>query len=336
MSIEKIIGQNLAKKIARQSIKNEQVSHAYVIEGPVGIGKKEFALNFAKGITCKDIKDDACDKCRDCIRIEHGNHPDIYWIKPDGKSIKNDQIEEIQRHMNRKTFEADKNIFILESAETMTVQAQNRFLKMLEEPTGDSVIIFLTSNEHILLPTIISRCTKIKLNNLPQSEIMQYMEDKYQLTSSNARLIANFSYGIIGRAEMLHGSEDFTVIKDKAKDIFILLLSNDENDFLEVLDAFDSIKDEIHTVLEMLNFFFRDLAVLDATENNNIIINNDNIKTIEKYSDIIGYAKALKYIEYIEEAKKDFNSNINYNLTIKNLFLKIQEERHGKSRRSSI
>ena len=336
MSFDKILGQELPKRIIRKALVNDSFSHAYILEGPKGIGKLTFAKTIAKALFCERLKDDSCEVCNNCRRIENGNYPDLYIIKPDGNSIKDIQIEEIQRNMNRKPFEANFNVFIIENADVMTTKAQNRFLKKLEEPTGNTIIMFLTENDNILLPTILSRCSKIKLSSLPENKISDYMIDKYKISRKEAELIAAFSYGVIGRADKLYESEEFIEIKEASEKIFETFMENESRSILDLIDLFESNKEDIKEILEMLVFQFRDIAILNVTENNKMIINIDNIKTIQKHSDIIGYMKSINIIQTIEIAKKDLSGNLNFNLVIKNMLLRMQEERNGKSSWSKI
>ncbi|CAG7651990.1 hypothetical protein PAESOLCIP111_06434 [Paenibacillus solanacearum] len=157
MSFQSIAGQDRVKRILQNSLRTDKVSHAYIFTGPSGTGRSAMAKEFAKAIYCQVLKDDACGECLNCRKVEHGNHPDLHWVVPDGASIKIEQIRELQQQFAYRATASGTKMYVLEKAETMTVQAANSLLKFLEEPTSHVVAILITENGHALLPTIRSR-----------------------------------------------------------------------------------------------------------------------------------------------------------------------------------
>jgi DNA polymerase-3 subunit delta' len=157
MSFQSIPGQERVKRILQNSLRTDKVSHAYIFTGQTGTGRREMALAFAQALYCKVLPDDACGECLDCRKVEHGNHPDLHWLRPDGASIKIEQIRELQKQFAYRAGASGLKMYILENADTMTVQAANSLLKFLEEPTSRVVAILITDNGQALLPTIRSR-----------------------------------------------------------------------------------------------------------------------------------------------------------------------------------
>lgn len=115
------------------------------------------AKAFAMALYCKVLPDDACGECLDCRKVEHGNHPDLYWLAPEGASIKIEQIRELQKQFAYRSTASGMKMYVLESADRMTVQAANSLLKFLEEPASQVVAVLITDNGQALLPTIRSR-----------------------------------------------------------------------------------------------------------------------------------------------------------------------------------
>lgn len=161
MSFQHILGQERVKKILQKGLCSDKLSHAYLFSGPQGTGRMSMALNFTKALFCERLKDDACGKCLSCRKIEHGNHPDVHMIAPEGQSIKIDQIRELQREFSYRTQATGRKVYIMEQAEKMTVQAANSMLKFLEEPTSPVVAILVTENGQAMLPTIQSRTQRV-------------------------------------------------------------------------------------------------------------------------------------------------------------------------------
>ena len=154
---------DVAERI-KAAIVSDRLSHAYIIEGDSLSWRNEFAIDVAKAVLCREEPGVGCDKCSICRRIEHGNYQDLYTVDSDNHSVKDKDILELQQNlMNIPTGEGDRNIAIVSDADTMTVRAQNRFLKTLEEPQGGTLIMLLVENSEKLLPTIRSRCQTIRL-----------------------------------------------------------------------------------------------------------------------------------------------------------------------------
>ncbi len=164
---ENIIGNDNVKKSLIQTIENNKISHSYLFVGPSGIGKKLIAIEFAKSIT----------------KIEHEN-PDFSIIKPDGNSIKIEQIRELQKKIQEKPIISNKKVYIIDDADLMTIEAQNCLLKTLEEPPEFVSIILIGSNENSFLITIKSRCMIIHFNKIEDEIIKKYIEEKYHINVS--------------------------------------------------------------------------------------------------------------------------------------------------------
>ena len=157
MSFEQIMGQDRAKAVIKRALSTKRVAHAYLFAGPSGSGRREMAQAFAQALFCERGGSDACGVCLECRKVLHGNHPDLHVIAPDGATVKIDQIRTLQRELSYRSVQAGYKIYIIESAETMTVQASNSLLKFLEEPPSPVVAILLAPSAQAVLPTILSR-----------------------------------------------------------------------------------------------------------------------------------------------------------------------------------
>jgi DNA polymerase-3 subunit delta' len=159
--------QPLAGRIITNSIKKDRISHAYLIQGERGTGKEAIASLIAKGLFCTDKHGiEPCQACNMCKRIDSGNHPDVHWVVPDGKSIKIEQIRNLQKEFTYSGLESNKKVYIIKAADTLTSNAANRILKFLEEPARQTTAIMLTENSSAIIPTIRSRCQVIDLQPL--------------------------------------------------------------------------------------------------------------------------------------------------------------------------
>ena len=197
---------NLIKRLDN-IVKDNKISHAYIFEGSGCIDKKCFADSFIKGILCSKNLGENCGACSICSKVDHDNHEDIIYISAEGGSIKDADIVEMQDKLKTKPF-GERNIVVIEDSDTMTLRAQNRLLKTLEEPPGKAVIILLSENIENLVQTIQSRCVKYRIN--------YFGSDNYDSMMAKASAVAKMScdrepfYKVKKEIEELMGSAEDT------------------------------------------------------------------------------------------------------------------------------
>jgi DNA polymerase III subunit delta' len=166
MSFQQVEGQLQVIELLQRSLREDRVAHAYCFAGPEGTGKKKTALAFAQAIHCETKQDDACDRCRTCLQIAREHHPDVYWLRPDGSSIKMEQVRQLQKAFLYRPSEQITRVIVMEQADLLTVQAANSLLKFLEEPVSWMVTILLTEKIDAMLATILSRCQILRFIQL--------------------------------------------------------------------------------------------------------------------------------------------------------------------------
>lgn len=147
----------------RRSLERGRIAHAYLFYGPRGSGKEAMARTLAKALNCLEKDSDSCDCCDSCRRIDEAVHPDVYWVRPESKSrrITVDKIREFERAINLKPTMARMKVGVIVDADCMNEEAANAFLKTLEEPPAQTIILLLTAQPQRLLPTVLSRCLRI-------------------------------------------------------------------------------------------------------------------------------------------------------------------------------
>ncbi len=299
MSFEKIIGNNKIKNELIKAFNTNSVAHSYIFSGQYGIGKKQIAIEFAKMILCLNKDKSPCGECKSCIELENDNNPDFNIIKPDGK-IKIEQIRKMLEKVYEKPIISDKKVYIIDDAETMTIEAQNCLLKTLEEPPEYIIIILITSNESNLINTIKSRCLKLTFNSLENGELKQYLENKLEFQNISETMLENFE-GSVGKAlkvkekQELYSNMETTLKNFNCNSVIDLI-----NNATEIYKG----KENINEILEYFNIYFLK-------------------KAKEEYNNASKYVKA---IEIIEDTKKRLVYNSNYDMTIDNLLINIWEE----------
>jgi len=166
MAFHDIIGQDKAINILVRTMQRGRIASSYLFAGEPGIGKKYTAVTLAKALNCLTSLGDACDECPSCKKIDSGIHPDFLLISPESGQIRIEEIRAIDEMLSLKAFEGRYKVVIVDDADTMNQYAANAFLKRLEEPPGESLIILVSSNPARLPDTIRSRCSRINFTPL--------------------------------------------------------------------------------------------------------------------------------------------------------------------------
>jgi len=295
MNFSKIVGNEKIKQNLIKILNNNNISHSYMFVGTKGIGKKEFAKEFAKGILCIDDKEKPCEQCKSCIEFENNNNPDYYeiGILEDENSIKIDTIRQLQKRVQELPIVSDRKVYIIDDSEYMTKDAQNCLLKTLEEPPEFVTIILVVSNENMILNTIKSRCLKIYFNDISKEELKEYINENLNIKEFTENML-QASQGSIGKVNNIYENKDIYIQLDK-------IFSNIERycltEVISKLEVLHKNKEHIEEILEYINTIFINKAKQDT--------------------------KYIKYIFYVEETKRNINLNCNYDMCIDKLIFSI-------------
>ncbi len=323
MPFNKIIGQESAKKILRNSLDKGRTVNAYIFSGPEGVGKSLTARVFSQALNCIE-EDKPCGKCISCKKIQRDVHPDVRVVEGEGSSVKINQIRELQKDMGLRPYEGRSKVYIIKNAENMTPEAANCLLKTLEEPPEYGVIILITSNYLTLLPTIISRSQVISFYPLSQKDMERFLSDKLNDSPDRMRFFSAFSRGSPGEALKLVEEEEFIGLRDMCIELLdILMNKNNEKEVFLFVDGLIQRKNRIEEILNILIFLYRDLLLL-KTHNKETIIVNVDIK--EKLFDCAGKLSIEGFysiLEIIKETKKSLDSNVNFNIAVEVMLAKI-------------
>lgn len=215
---EEIKGHHEQRELFRRSIGRGRLSHAYVLCGPEGIGKQQFARLLAKSLFCRERTPeqlDACGDCRACRGFEAGSWPDYIEInRPEGKSqIPIDLLIGSHEHRGRQGLcyelamapqASERRIAIINDAQFLNAEGANALLKTLEEPPADALILLIVDNPDSLLPTIRSRCQLVRFFPLTESQISAILLSEEMCSDQNeASSIASMSEGSLALARQL-------------------------------------------------------------------------------------------------------------------------------------
>lgn len=188
-----------------------------IFAGPEGVGKRLAAIALAQLVNCAaPSASDACGMCASCRRIGRGVHPDVLIIEPgETGAIKIDQVRDAIERSAYRPFEGRRRVVIVDDADAMLGEAQHAMLKTLEEPPAASTFVLVTSRPDVLLPTVRSRCQRLRFGRLAPAEIASLLERAHGHTTADAHAAAAAAEGSIGRA-LEGGSEDYVEAREAA------------------------------------------------------------------------------------------------------------------------
>lgn len=308
MNSNEIIGHKDIIARLYEAVKNQHVASALLFSGPEGIGKKRVALHLAQALNCRQFSARGpCLECASCRKIAALNHPEVKIITKEekAKNLKIDQIIQLRADIALRPVEALKKVYIIDDAHILTREASNCLLKTLEEPPLSSLIILVTANPSALLLTIRSRCQNIGFKSLPAQEGMRRLQEEGNLGKDQADFLADFAGDSLGLAQTYL---EKGILEKKAE----------LDDFLQTIN-----EEDIAVVLSQAQSYGRD------KENAKIWLD------LLLYACVQRFLQAQKgpgqnrcpeeeIIDLILRAKKDMAVNINLQLVLENIFLRMR------------
>lgn len=327
LSFHDIIGHEQIKDHFQKAIANNKVSHAYILTGEAGMGRKSLANAFALTLLCEKGKSEPCMECHACKQVLSGNHPDLIYVsheKPGTIGV-DDIREQINDTIMVRPYSSYYKIYIVDEAEKMTQQAQNALLKTIEEPPSYAVIILLTTNQEMFLPTILSRCVQLKLKPLKNFVVKGYLTDHLHVPEADADIYAAFARGNLGRAISLASSDDFKLLR---QEVLHLLKHIKEMDISELLDYIKKLKEEnldIYECLDFMQLWYRDVLLYKVTKDINLLVFKDEYAAINENSKLSGYDGLEKILDAIDKARIRLDANVNMDLAMELMLLVMKE-----------
>ena len=321
MAFADILGHERIVDVLRRSLRTGKTAHSYLFEGISGCGRKKTALALIQALFCSVLPDDACGECPSCRKVVNGNHADIHFIEPlpDKRDISIDQLRAMQRELSLRAYEAPRKSCIIEPAERMSVNAANSLLKTLEEPPGDALIILLTENAGMLLPTIRSRCQLIRFSHLSPEHVQTLLE-RAGIAAGTASFLAPMSGGSMQQAYELD-NESLAVRREL---VLTAIAKLDIGRIASVFDASEELsgnRDETLELLDMMISFFRDAVHLAAGSSD--ILNRSVRPAIESISSRHSFNRNLELLNKIYETRYAVQRNANSKLAIDHLLMNI-------------
>ncbi|EKQ52110.1 MULTISPECIES: DNA polymerase III subunit delta' [unclassified Clostridium] len=309
--MRKIIGhKNIIHSIDNRKL-NDSFSHANLIVGNDGIGKSLIAKYISNNI----IKEKGDVESVDIVKYH-----------PSSNSFGVDDVRNIINEVNKKPYEGDKKVLILYGCDKLTAQAQNALLKTIEEPPKGVFLILLSDSLEIILDTIKSRCQIYKLTPLSKDEILEYIDYKYtDLALEDKKSAIAYSAGVPGKVDKFLNDESLKKLRDICIELMEDIIKREQGIVLKYEELLKNSKDDKFELLSILLSYIRDIMLFKELNNTEFIVNFDKIYKIKDISRGLSYKKLNIMLEYIEEARINFNSNTNYSMTVSVLLMGFAE-----------
>ncbi|SDB01645.1 ATP-binding protein [Eubacterium oxidoreducens] len=322
----KIIGHEKIKEHMTNAAAAGKVSHAYILSGEDKSGKMMLAEAFAQTLQCEQGGAKPCNECHSCKQAISHNQPDIIYVeheKPNTISV-----EDIRQQVNAdvvvRPYSSKYKIYIIDEAEKMNTQAQNALLKTIEEPPEYVIILLLTTNAELFLPTILSRCVTLNLHPVDAKLLRSFLMQNYEIPDYQADICVAFAQGNVGKAIDLACSSEFNELKEQ---VLQVLKRIDQMQEFEVIDAIRRIHEynlEIRDYFDLMMVWYRDVLLYKATADVNGLIFKDEIYAIKDQANRSGYEQLNEILEAIKKAQARVVANVNFDLVVELLLWTIK------------
>jgi DNA polymerase-3 subunit delta' len=323
VSFATIEGHERPITILKRALANKTLAHAYLFSGDAGIGKKMTARALAAAVNCKNAgPDGGCSVCPSCRKVASGGHPDVHIVASDGDEIKIDQIRQLQTDLALKSFEGAKKILIVDSAERLNAASANAFLKTLEEPPGDALIVLITPMPQSLLPTIRSRCQEIRFLPLPRHTLAQSLMRQRGLAEGDAWFLAALAQGSMGRALEMDVDQE-KAAREELMTLWSGLGHMSPGEVLAQAEALTKDRDRFERLLDTGIEWLRDVLVFRETGNEKLLVHGHGKDLNRQWGEQVPLQRMLADMELFTASRGMLDRRVSAQLVAENLLLKL-------------
>lgn len=344
MKFSDIYGHEKVKSILKRAVETNNVGHAYIFEGPEGVGRYSLALAFASLVLCPERdKGEPCGVCNICRMCEAKSHPDVrvvtnqlYDASKKSDQLLTDTIRSMKQEIYQMPYLGDRKIYIIPNADTMTVSAQNSLLKILEEPPLYCTIILIAQNSNVFLETVLSRAVRIRVSPLAESIVEEYLIKNNISGQDMAKTVSSMSGGSIGEAVKIAANEDIYKLREEVVGHLMRILSPAYKNSFDFVKFLKASKANYKEVFSILNAFFSDLVKIAEFKDDSLILMKDKLKEIKKFESVLSKGAASELLEISVKTFLDIELNVNYSALVQMMVMDFWEVIHDRSNRSKI
>ena len=329
MPFRDILGQEHAIELLCQVVKRDRMPHAWLFTGQANIGKFKTAVALAQKLNCSKIGKAACGECDFCLQIKEEIFPDFMVLRPESKFIKIDQIRNSLNWLNLYPDQAKKRVLIMDGAENLGREAANAFLKTLEEPAPNTIIILIALSTKQLPETIVSRCQQIRFRPL-SPEITEFiLRRNTDLSEELVHLISSYGMGSV-KGNLVNSFEVMQTVQNTAIKWLTTFKSETLEDLLRTCEVWGKSKnEEWRFLLDFLETWFRDLTWIsfglpeNKLLNREYTLNVDRLRELKQCGKYFTLHQIFEIFRKIKESRAAIDLNANKSLAIESLCLHI-------------
>ena len=343
MALAELSHENDSVRLLQRSLERGRLGHAYLFSGLELGALERVARALAKALVCEQppklsdagLPIDSCDHCLSCRKVDDETHPDVLWVRPESKLrvVTIDQMRDLMQTIHLKPTQAPFKVGIIVSAERLNVQAANAFLKTLEEPPADSIIILLTTEPQRILETITSRCLRLNFAggraHQESPEFLAWLEQFTDVAAGEQRSLLNryqLLSIVLNRLNQMKANVTETLTKRSPLERYDDLEPRTRDRFEAELDA--AIEAEYRRqrtdLLAGLEWWLRDvwLHTLGLGQDHTSYPNLG--AATESVAKRVRSEEALRNIETIEQTQRLLATNVQEALALEVGFLKLK------------
>ena len=323
MPFSTIAGHGRVLSLLSRALARDSMPPAVLMAGPAGVGKRATAIAVAQAINClqprssPEFERDACGECASCRRIARGVHPDVIIVEPgDSGAIKIEQLRSVIEQSQYRPFEGRRRVVIVDEADAAGADAQSALLKTLEEPPSGSIFILVSSIPDALLPTVLSRCPRLRFGPLAPADVARILVRDHKYTDADARAAAADADGSIARALEMQ-SEDVSEARDAAQRLLQETARVSDpvrriaiaRDLTEGKGTPAEERNRLAVRLRSLGSLLRDIGIIASRADRSMLANGDLEPQLEKLSSTFDAERTLRAYAAVDEALAALDRN---------------------------
>lgn len=297
------------------NVRKETTANTYIFEGAGGLHKYTAAQLFANALVCESTQSAPCGECSACIEARAGSHPDIITVEKekDKTVLSVDVIRSMINECMVKPFQSKRKVFIIREGDLLNPQAQNAFLKIIEEPPEYAVFIIVCTDSEQLLQTVRSRSVTVSFLPVNDNIVRKYIEEKYP-DDPRTDFLVRYCAGIPTAADNIITSEDFEKLREETLSLVPKILSQKKLYAFSVSDYLEANKDSAAEIYDLILTYLRD-ALIVSMGKQDLIINADKSDKINKLAAAYSPALIAAGIDNIVTAKKMLERHVKVSAT---------------------
>lgn len=319
MEYQKLVTKLKVFNDIKQYAQNNQLASAYLFLSPDRLTNAQLLLSLSKLLLCKDIS--ACNVCDHCVKINAGTHPDVL-IYPKGKNFVVEDANSIYDTVQIKPMLADKKVYIINDIDLATEQAQNKLLKIIEEPPQNVIFLFSAKSQDKVLATILSRVYKHSIDKFDKVDLQSLLEGIDQETQ---KIALCFGDGYLGKTLDIVNNQEFINVYKNMENLLINMKKSEQIPYFS--GYFYKDKQSFEISLIILNDFLRDILMLKLGETQ-LIKNTNLLNVFEDVKDEYSIKALYEILKRLSKAKRKIDSNVNLTVLADNLLFDILEVKY--------